>query len=62
MVSCMHVVLLRKVYAPHHVGVFHTFCVCTNHYVQSNSLHEMALVPKCSIIYTLPWTFLESVA
>ena len=47
-------------YAPHSVGVFHTFCVCTNYYVQSNSLHEMALLPKWSIIYTPPWTFLES--
>ena len=54
----MHVVWVRKVYAPLNVGVFHTFCVCTNYYVQSNSLHEMALVPKWGII----WTFLESVA
>ena len=49
----MHVVLPRKVYAPHNVGVFQTFYVCTNYYVQSNSLHEMALLPKWSIIYAL---------
>ena len=48
----MHVVLLREVYAPHNVGVFQTFYVCTNYSLQSNSLHEMALLPKWSIIYT----------
>ena len=48
----MYVVLLRKVYAPHNLGVFHTFCVCTNYSLQSNSLHEVALLPKWSIIYT----------
>ena len=37
-------------------------CVPTTIYVQLNSLHEMALVPKWSIIYTPPWTFLESAA
>ena len=47
-------------YASHNVDVFHTFCVSTNYYAQSNSLHEMALLPKWSIIYTPPWTFLES--
>ena len=51
MLWCMHVGLLRKVYAPHNVGVFLTFYVCTNYYIQSNSLHEMALLPKWSIIY-----------
>ena len=56
----MQVVLLRKVYAPHNVGVFHTFYVCTNYSLQSNSLHEMALLPKWSIIYTPPLEFLES--
>ena len=55
-----NIVLLRKVYAPHNVGVFQTFCVCTNYSLQSNSLHEMALLPKQSIIYTPPWEFLES--
>ena len=34
-------VLLRKVYAPHNVGVFQTFYVCTNYSLQSNSSHEM---------------------
>ena len=36
-----------------------TIC-STNYYVQANSLHETALVPKWDIIYTPPWTFLES--
>ena len=48
----MHVVLLIKVYAPYNAGVFQTFYVYKNYSLQYNSLHEMALLPKWSIIYT----------
>ena len=51
-----------EVYAPHNVGVFQTFYVCTNYSLQSSSLHEMALLPKWSIIDTPSWEFLESEA